>query len=236
MANLGCKDGIYHVRFRFRGREYKRSLKVRKKDDAEAAKRSVEQTIHRLHIGLIELPPRVDPADFILGGGTRTGPTSSQRGRAPSTRSLTEQYLEAQKHALAPSYHYLQGVHLRHLLRHLGHRADASCDRVVQADLVRFLQERLATRDAVTVSKERTTLVQFYKWVVRQQYLTVSPASEVPVIKGGTDRPPFRTVAEIERIIERGGVSEGEILDLWERLYLTPEEIAELLAAMRARA
>jgi len=76
MANLGLKNGIYHVRFRF-DREYKKSLKTRDKTDAEAAVRSVEQTIHRLLIGLITIPSGVDPGDFIVSGGTLLQPAST---------------------------------------------------------------------------------------------------------------------------------------------------------------
>ena len=72
MANLGRKGGIYHVRFRFRRKEYKRSLKVRERADAEAARRTVEQTIHRVLTGLLTVPAGVDPGDFIVSGGTLT--------------------------------------------------------------------------------------------------------------------------------------------------------------------
>ena len=69
MANLGQKDGIYHIRFRWQGKECKRSLKTRSKVDAEAARATVEQTIHRLVIGLLQIPAGVDPGDFIFSGG-----------------------------------------------------------------------------------------------------------------------------------------------------------------------
>ena len=48
MANLGQKKGVFHVRFRFQGKEYKKSLQMRDKDAAVAARRLVEVTIHRL--------------------------------------------------------------------------------------------------------------------------------------------------------------------------------------------
>jgi hypothetical protein len=70
MANIGLKAGIYYVRFRFGGQEFKRSLKVRDKDAAQAAKNIVELTIYRLLTGQLVLPPNVDPGDFIVGGGT----------------------------------------------------------------------------------------------------------------------------------------------------------------------
>ena len=47
MANLGIKNGTYIIRFRYEGKEYKRSLKTRSDSNAAAAKNSVELTIHQ---------------------------------------------------------------------------------------------------------------------------------------------------------------------------------------------
>src|SRR5207302_420216 len=55
-------------------------------------------------------------------------------------------------------------------------------------------------------------------------------------IKGGDDRPPFRTAAEIDRLVARGGLSDVARLALWECLYLSPAEIAGLLEIVRANA
>ncbi|HJZ54022.1 MAG TPA: tyrosine-type recombinase/integrase, partial [Gemmataceae bacterium] len=127
-------------------------------------------------------------------------------------------------------------MHLRHLLRHLGRRADDPCDAVTFRDLDGFLQARLAERHPNTAERERITLLQFYKWVVRQQHPADSPAAGLAPIKGGEDRPPFRTAAEIERVLERGGLTDEESLDLWECLYLSPTEMAGLLATVRSNA
>lgn len=71
---------------------------------------------------------------------------------------------------------------------------------------------------------------------MRHQYLCASPAAGLAPIKGGEDRPPFRTSTEVERIIERGGLSDEQRFDLWECLYLSPPEIAVLLATVKANA
>jgi hypothetical protein len=56
--------------FAFAGREYKKSLKTTDRRAAEAALALVEITIHRVTVGLLRVPPAVDPGDFILSGGT----------------------------------------------------------------------------------------------------------------------------------------------------------------------
>src|SRR5262249_6868885 len=171
------------------------------------------------------------PGDFVVSGGTLREPVgpppAAEPGSPPpSTRQLIDLYTAAQQRLLAPSYHASQAMHLRHLLRHLRRRADDPCDAVTFPDLAGSLQARLAERHPNTAERERITLLQFYKWVVRQQYLAASPAAGLGPIKGGEDRPPFRTAAEIERVLERGGLTDEERLDLWECLYLSPPEIS----------
>lgn len=237
MANLGQKDGTYIIHFRFNRKEYKKSRKVRGKSTAEAAKNLVELTIHRLVTGQSSLPATVDPGDFILSGGTLLQPAvydpPAEQLKSRCTKELMEEYTESQKHLQAESYHYSHAMHLRHLARHFGSLAEAPCDHVGFRDLDRYLKCRLAERHPNTVERERITLLMFYKWVVEQGYLDTSPAATLARIKGGADRSPFRTVAETEKNIERGGLSRNEALGMWECLYLTPEEIAQLLATIR---
>jgi site-specific recombinase XerD len=236
MANIGLKNGIYHVRFRFGGREHKKSLKINQRSAALAAKNLVELTIHRLMTGQLAVPVDVDPGDFILSGGTARplSPEANSVRRLPTTRTLIEEYKASQKNRLAESYHYSQSMHLRHFIRYLGELADKPGDRVTHRDLGRYLETRLAERHPNTAERERITLMQFYKWCKALGYLSSSPATGLAPIKAGADRPPFRTTTEIERIIARGGLTKQEELELWECLY--PKEIASLLETIKLNA
>jgi integrase len=239
MANLGKKGEVFCVRFRLRGKEFKKSLKTKDESAARGALHLVELTLHRLHTGQLRVPERVDPGDFVVSGGTLTEPAErapepEPAPPLPATRELIDLYTAALKPLAAPSYHSSQAMHLRHLLRHLGTKGDEPCDAVTFRDLDGYLQARLAKRHANTAERERITLLQFCKWVVRQEHLPTSPAAGLAPIKGGEDRPPFRTAAEIERVLERGGLTDEERLDLWDCLYLSPQEIARLLAAVKA--
>jgi len=236
MANLSIKGGTYNVRFRYGGKEYKKSLKTKDESAARGALHLIELTLHRLHTGQLYVPERVDSGDFVVSGGTLTAPVQSPQASPPSTRELISRYTAAQENLLAPSYHATQAIHFRHLARHLGSRIDDPCDKITFRDLDGYLQVRLAERHPNTVERERITLLQFYKWIVRQQYLTTSPTVGLLPIKGGDDPSPFRTVAEIERMLERGGLDNEEQFNLWDCLYLSPSEIAGLLATVKANA
>ena len=71
------KNGGWLVRFRFLGKEFKRSLKTHQQADAEAGQLAVEWTIHRLATGQLQLPPEVDAGDFIVSGGLLQTPLRS---------------------------------------------------------------------------------------------------------------------------------------------------------------
>ena len=238
MANIGRKNGIFHVRFRHAGVEYKKSLKTRDPDAARAAGHLVEVTLHRLHTGQLVVPAGTDPGDFVVRGGISSAPPArtEKTPAVPTVRVLAEQFVAAQTPLISATYLYSQAMHLRHLVKFLGPKADRPTDGITGRELDGYLQARLAERHPSTAERERITLLQFFAWAVRQNYLKESPAAGLPPIKGGDDRPPFRTIAEIERILARGGLTDAERLDVWDCLYLAPGEIAGLLAAVRANA
>jgi integrase len=234
MANLGKKGDLYVARFRYAGKEYKKSLKTTRIADAEGAMHAVERAIHGLTTGMLQIPPGVDPGDFILSGGTLKQ-AARRTQRVPALATLIDDYLAGQGHK-APSTAYTEGVHLRNLKKKLGTKADAPADRIAHRDLESYLQARLKERSPSTVDKERTTIIQLFQWAVAHRHLDASPAAGLSPIQGDVELPPFRTVAEIESMIARGGLDMAGIDDLWDCLYLTPAEIADLLSTVRERA
>src|SRR5437016_5458060 len=102
MANLGQKDGVFHVRFRFRSKEFKKSLKIRDETAALAAKNLVELTVHGVLTGQITVPDGIDTGDFIVSGGTLSEPIRRLEPIPtcvfPSTAQLIDEYKESQKH------------------------------------------------------------------------------------------------------------------------------------------
>ena len=237
MANVQQKNGVYHVRFRFGGQQFKRSLKTTDAKAAKAAHNVVEVALYRLNRGWLQCPSGIDIGDFIVSGGTLTAPTQVEPEPAPppSVNELVPRYLEEQKPTMAESYHVTQAIHLKHLIAALGPKATEPCDRVTRRELEQHLQARLRNRKPTTVANERITVVLFFKWLAAQGYLETSPATELNTVKGSGERGQFRTLREINTIIERGGLSAEEATNLWDCLYLGPEEIADLLATVRER-
>jgi hypothetical protein len=175
----------------------------------------VELTIHRLLTGLLKMPAGTDPGNFIVSGGELPEPmieAEEPPPPLPTTRSLIKAYLDSQKNMLAESYRYSQAVHIGDLAKHLGSLVDGPYDQVKQNHLETFLRMRLAIRNAATVARELVTLIRFYNWASSQESLASHPfpARGLSAIKFGRDRDPFRTLEEIRRIIERGGLADKE--------------------------
>ena len=55
-------------------------------------------------------------------------------------------------------------------------------------------------------------------------------------MQAGQDKAPFRTREEVDDIVRRGGLSDDEEIALWESLYLTQQEIGEILAMVEGKA
>ncbi len=230
---MSKKGETYVARFRDTNREYKKSLKTSDLADARAAMHSVEQTLHRILTGLIQVPEGVDPGDFIISAGTLTA-SSRRRTALPILSDLVGDYLANPSH-VSPSYLSTLAVHLRNFARNLGTRTEQPIDRITHRDLDQYLQLRLRDRTGDTVFKERFTLINLFDWAVAHGHLTESPALRLPTIKGNSDKPPFRTTAEIEAILSRGGLDEVEAASSWDSLYLLPSEIADLLAIVKSQ-
>jgi integrase len=195
----------------------------------------VESRIHALLRGLKEIPPNVDPGDYIVWGEAAALSTPATKA-VPSLRELTETYLEAHKEFKATSTIEGERIHLQNIGKCLAAATDRPLDRLGHRDLEVALRKRLGDVSGATVNKERRTLLSFFKWVVRQGYLTTSPATGLPLAKIEEDRPPFRTLEEIEGIIKRGEIDEAEVEGIWECLYLNPQEIGEILGLVNMRA
>ena len=236
MANLAKKNDIYILRFRYQGKEYKRSLQTSDRDDAQEIQHTAERTIRRLQRGVLQVPEGVDVAKFIVSGGVFTAAAPAVPLVAVTTRTLVTDYLASEKNKAAETYYDSQKIHLGHFQRHLGPRTDQPCPAITCRDVNLFLQGRLAIRDPCTVEKERITLRKLYDWAVAQRYLKESPAAGIPRFVSGHDRPIFRTLGQIAAILARGGLTDKESLELWECLYLTTSEIAGLLQLVRTNA
>ncbi len=66
---LGSTSGLYRIRFRYRGRPYKRFNKTIDAVEAAGVVARVAETIRFLERGRLEMPADADPGVFIMSDG-----------------------------------------------------------------------------------------------------------------------------------------------------------------------
>ena len=189
--------------------------------------------MHWLAINKLAVPPDVDPGDFIVTGGTLQEPRKRRLG-VPTLDAAIAEYRKHLGH-LAETNRYTIGVHLNNLKKHVAGKIEKPLDQVTNADLDAFLEARLGCRSRATVQKERQTLLSFFRWAVSRTYLRVSPTQGLRPVKGGRARDKFRTLAEVEAIIARGGLDKNQAMAQWDCVFLSVQEIAGLLQLVRER-
>jgi site-specific recombinase XerD len=241
MASLRrTRSGKFIACFRFAGQQHQRALKTEAADAAQAALGAIVNRIYKLTTGDLVAPDDVDIIDFIVWGEAakriKPQPEEEQDQTKSTLEELIPAYLEDQKGLKADSTLGTEQTHLNNLKRYLGPRHKLPVDQITEDDLNAFLKHREEEAEGVTVQKERQTLLAFFKWVARKVHLRSSPAGDLRMVQAGKDRSPFRTLEEVEAILKRGGLSDEETAALWESLYLTGEEIGEILTIVKEEA
>jgi len=233
-------SGQYRARFRFAGREYKRSLRTSEYKEAKALLGRIDYTVRLIERGELEIPISADPATFIVTAGKKTGESASSAG--PLTlKQLFDTYTDKlPAGSKEESTLKTEKLHFKHLLRHLkaGTIAQSLTASHVQAYVQRRAKDKYRGRFTRpdTIKLELTTLRLVWNWAVGQGLLVgLSPVRGIKYPKAD-EKPPFMTMAEIERTIARGGLTNDDEAALWESLYLTKKEVDDVLDFVKANA
>lgn len=241
MASLrqSPRSGRYLVVFRYGGRQYQRSLKTTDPKSAASACARVEDTLRLIEQGRLEIPADVDPADFILADGrlTKPRPTAAPLTIKQLFATYRETLPEAAKEKLTIAG---EDIHIAHLKRHFGsHRVVQTIGLTdVQGYVTARAQERYRGRPitADTIRKELSTFRLIWNWARAEGRLALACPTRGVKFPKRDAKPPFMTWDEIERTIARGGLDGTEAKRLWDCLFLTTEQIAELLNDVRTHA
>lgn len=230
---LDPASGRYRARFRYGGQEFKRSLRTKNERIAQAALGQVEEALRMLELGMTELPPDIDEGTFIVSGAR----SRKEKKQKSSIRTLDDLFRIYQKElpSGAKEERTLAGerLHFKHLLRHLKPKTKLST--IKASSIQRYVELRSKDRfrgrciSPDTIKKEITTLRLVWNWAKRQEYVQSLPPVDHVIYPKRDEKPPFMTMIEIKRVIDRGGLSAEQQSELWESLYLTREEVNRLL-------
>jgi integrase len=229
----------YKVCFRFRGRSYKKSLKTTKAGDAQIILGGVKRTLLRLEQNLLDLPLDADILTFVLSDGKQAEKASQPQ--IVTLQELIDQYIAAcSVGAMEENSLDTTKLHLRHFVATFGKEFPVAS--LKMTDLQRHVERRAKKRgirkrllSPTTIRKEVASFRAAWNWVVQAGLLTGPFPHRGLKYPKTTEKPPFQTWEEIERQIAAGGLDAMRQRELWDCLYLTPPQIDELLAFVRAQ-
>jgi integrase len=237
MASLQQRTGTYRVIFRFHGKQHFVMIGKVSLQEAEAKAAQIEYLLMRLKQGLIELPPGTDIVEFVQHDGKPPAPATpvSASRKTLTLVTLRDRYLATGATGREKSTLYTLRIHFNHLCATLGEKFPL--EGLGQADLQRHIERRAALGiSPVTTRKEITTLRTAWHWAVHDGLLSGDYPNKGLIYPKDDELPPYQTREEIERQVAAGGLAPEEVNDLWDALYLRPDEIAELLEYVRTHA
>jgi integrase len=230
----------FHIRFRFAGQAFKRSLKTASQKDATAALARVEETLSLLQRGVLELPAEADPAMFLLSGGkTKQRPRKVEK--ALTLGQLIDSYLKSlPEQAKEKTTLKTEATHIKHFRARLP--MSKAVDSLTTNDIQQFInaesRRKVGTKfiSPDTIKRHMDTLKCILNWAVKQELVKQVPTLSSLVFGKRDEKLPFMTRAEIEAIIARGGLQPDEIKRHWDSLYLSISEVQEVLELVKKRA
>ena len=239
-------NGEWTIGFRFARTEFHRSCHTNSENVANRIRARVEETLDLLKGHRLQIPADVEPGAWILSGGTlRPNPVCNGKLHSECFGEICSEYLKdsRQKHDTTLE---TEIIHIRHLKKYLN-----ASTRLHSIDLKSLKQYRNRRRRAkfrgkaisdVTIKKELVTFRQIWAWARENSYVS----AQCPLLGEGhrwkiqfekrNAREKFQTWEQIQRKIKRGGLTEEEIKELWEGLYLDQGQVCGLLIHVEKQA
>ena len=235
MAWVEKRGKRFRLLFRLNNEKYTIKLKETDPREVEACLARVEENLRFVERGRLVVPEGADLALFLLTDGRLEKKVEVIRvpGLSELFGTYRTSFTVGAKEKITLK---MENIHLKHLIRILG---DRPASEVTAGAVQRFVDVR--SRETfkgqpvkpTTVRKAVATLRFVMNWAVRQGHGTTKfPEVELAFPKE-RQAEPFRTYDQIAAIIVRGGLDARRIRELWDGLFLDPEQVAEALQVAR---
>ncbi len=224
------KSSNYSLAFRFDGKLYSKSLRTSDRREADRTKARVEQAIIDLERGRHSLPEGAELWPFLLSDG-KLSQKPTAPAKAVTLAGLWAAYEASQCGQKEANTLSTEAVHYGHLSRHFG--ADKRVKLFAPADVAGYVAARAtAGVKPQTTQKEVATLRLL---CYRAERLTGQAPADVRQLFAGVEYPktsdalPFLTWGEVEATIARTKPDEAGKEALWDRVFLTMQQVSEFL-------
>lgn len=244
MASLSrSRYGVYALTFRYDGQRVHRSLDTKKAPEANDIKGDIESALRQLRRGQLNVPAKLttDQLWQLLQSAGKSA-TRPEVTTDVAIAEVCKRYIASYTHGTKDEATLrTERHHLNHFKRIFGeHR---SLSDITADDLQAYIEQRQKqpgthgrTIQNATIKKELQTFQQLWNFA-RGKGLVAgeNPRQQVHTPRE-SHKPRFMTREQIEKAIERGGLSEAEIAELWDCLFLSETDIAEFLSHVRKAA
>ena len=234
------KNGMWHLSFRFGGSQFNPSLRTKSEREAERALAIADDTLSLMEKGRIAPPnPSRDAIiHFVLSGGKAR--SKLKVVAQPTLQQVAEEYFASYTVGKEPVSLTTERVHIRHFQRLIGgRRRFASVDTAMLQDYAAKRSEEPGQRgrkvSGATIGKELTTFDQIWKVAIQKQYVEGPSPTKGVKLALVDEKSPFKTWAEIEAIIVRGGLTANEQKEYWDCLFLDERQVLEFLEFIREK-
>jgi integrase len=235
MASLQERNGSFRILFSYHGKLHTFTLGKVAPGEAENKARQVDYLLMRLKQRLLVVPEGIDIVPFVEHDGKppNLGPTRADAPRQVITLGhLKDRYLTTHGNGtLEANSLDTCKLHLSHFCRILGEGFPLS--QLSLGKLQDYVDQRTKAKiSPVTIRKELGTLGAAWNWGEPMALTAGKFPTRGLRFPKADEKPPFMTMAEIERQLAAGGDPEK----LWEALYLQARELTDLLAEVKGRA
>lgn len=238
MAWLVIRKGTFHVSFRHGGRHYCRSLKTANQKKADGAKARLEENLADVERGRLEVPPGADLSAFLLSDGKLQKKVVIQK-ELTLGEFLKRYQEEMPVGAKEGNTRYTEDIHIEHLLRLIGHDLPLP---TVSSEVLQDYVNKRSQEDGhhgnnishATIRKEIGTFASIWnKWAGSVGLVSTAAPTRKLIYHKTRTKPPFQTLAQIKRQIDRGKLTAAQERELWDSVFLTLPEIQEVLDHVR---
>lgn len=199
----------------------------------------IDLTLRDLELGRFVLPAGADFWQFVQSDGKLD--SKHQVIKAMTLNELFEWYFNNQTEGGKETKTLeTEQLHSKHLLRLLGKTKTLSAIRgqdLQEGYINHRAKETWRKRPikAETIKKEMDTLGMVWRRASNLGMIETQPPTDGLVYPKGKEKLPFQTWEEIERNLARGRLTKEEIREQWDSLFLSQEQVAEVLEFVRSK-
>lgn len=244
MASLESRDGNFRAVFRLEGEKVARALGTRNQKTANLRFAQVEQRLEQYQLGRLAIPSGCDPVEFILNGSKKplAAPVRKSFRESVTIKRAWTVFKEAlPDDTLEASTLGGMETHVAHLARLIGKTVKLSD--IDKPCLQRYIDKRSKeagrygrTISVQSIKKELRTFSTIWNWMIEEKLVSHSFPSKKLRYPKFHEKPPFQTWKQIDSKIKRGGLSEFQIKELWDSLFLDVTQVKAALAHAKTHA